>query len=498
MRRTTVWLAVLAAAWATAGRADEPEPDLRRGQRRLGDEAQRKPGDEKDAPWLGVAVGPVPKAVAIHLGLKDRGVMVRNVAKGGPADEAGLERYDVLVEADDAPVPAEVEAFIEMIGRRKAGEKVALTVVQGGKRRTVHAALARRPDGPVAYKYDEEDEGLFWRDRTGVSGKIFRKGPHGWEGIGGTDELNRALADILRKRRGWEEAEPFFSEARTRDRVAWTDEGVRTEVERDYSGALTVRRTRRDEKGLAAKVVRYPSEEHFRKEDPKACDRYRDLLASEQRAEPRPAPPRRPLRFHVQRTDADETVVVESTDDGRIAVTRTRNVDGRKETKRREYAGPDELRKQDEPAFDLFREATAPRPQPPGPEAGPRGLDDWRRRVEARTREIDEALRRAKEELERVRREAAERTEELGSRFREAGEEARRRAEHLLRQVHEKMGRLSEPSQEFEVQEDGRIVVHIRKGLSALRMTFRNEDDMAKRRPDLHKQYRGMFAPTGR
>lgn len=498
MRRTTVWLAVLAAAWATAGRADEPEPDLRRGQRRLRDEPERRPGDEKDAPWLGVAVGPVPRPVAIHLGLKERGVMVRNVAKGGPADEAGLQRYDVLVEVDDAPVPAEVEAFIEMIHRRKAGEKVALTVVQGGKQRTVRVALARRPAGAVAYKYEDEDEGLFWRDRTGISGKIFRKGPHGWEGVGGTDELTRLLPEILRKHGRWDEAEPFFSEDRTRDRVAWTDEGVRIEVERDYSGALTVRRTRRDEKGLATKIVRYRNEEDFQKQDPKAFDRYRDLSASERRMERRPLPPRRPLRFHIQRTDGDETVVVQSTEDGRIAVARTRIVDGRKETKRREYANPDELRKQDEAAFDLLREATAAPVPPPEPGPGPRGLDEWRRRVEDRTHEIDEALRRAKEELERVRREAAERTEELGNRLRGAGEEARRRAEHLLREVHEKVGRLSEPSQEFEVQEDGRIVVHIRKGPSALRMTFRNEDDMAKRRPDLHKEYRRISAPPER
>ena len=48
---------------------------------------------------------------------------------------------------------------------------------------------------------------------------------------------------------------------------------------------------------------------------------------------------------------------------------------------------------------------------------------------------------------------------------------------------------LAKPKHTFEVQTDGTIEVRIRKGDSELVQIFRDEDDLARRSPELYDKY---------
>lgn len=78
------------------------------------------------------------------------GVGVRNVAKGGPAERAGLsgllqgraglELGDVIVKIDGSPVAKTADLF-KVLDRRRIGDTVDLEVVRNGARRTVKVTL---------------------------------------------------------------------------------------------------------------------------------------------------------------------------------------------------------------------------------------------------------------------------------------------------------------------------------------------------------------------
>ena len=74
------------------------------------------------------------------------GARVRDVTKGGPADQAGLSAAgDVIVGVDGRPVrtPADVSSAVS---RLKPGDSVRVTVRRGGDRRTVRIRLTTRPE----------------------------------------------------------------------------------------------------------------------------------------------------------------------------------------------------------------------------------------------------------------------------------------------------------------------------------------------------------------
>lgn len=107
------------------------------------------------ATWIGVRVSAVPEAVAAHIG-RD-GLMVVNVAKGSPADTAGLERYDVLVSIDRKPI-TDLSSLTQTIGQIGDGKSASLVVVRGGKERTVSVSPARRPSDTPEFKYEEPND----------------------------------------------------------------------------------------------------------------------------------------------------------------------------------------------------------------------------------------------------------------------------------------------------------------------------------------------------
>jgi putative serine protease PepD len=111
-------------------------------------------------PWIGATIQPLIPEVAKFLKLKiERGAMIAEVAKGGPADEAGMKGGnqrvqvgnmivivggDIVVKADQHDVKTHDE-LIRYIREKKPGDAILLKVYRKGNFEEVKVTLGERP-----------------------------------------------------------------------------------------------------------------------------------------------------------------------------------------------------------------------------------------------------------------------------------------------------------------------------------------------------------------
>jgi serine protease DegQ len=95
--------------------------------------------------FLGVGGAEVTPAMAqaFNLGV-DQGVLVQDVEPGTPAQQAGIEPGDVLVELGGERLDS-VEDLLTLLRRRSPGDEVVIRIVRGGERTDVTVVLAERP-----------------------------------------------------------------------------------------------------------------------------------------------------------------------------------------------------------------------------------------------------------------------------------------------------------------------------------------------------------------
>jgi serine protease Do len=109
--------------------------------------------------WLGVAIAEVPEDEASKYGLAEaRGVLVRGVMPGQPAERAGVRPNDVVVAVDGAPVegPRELQRIISVaaIGRTvklnlmREGQPTEIEVVVGAYQASAAVPVRRAPEKP--------------------------------------------------------------------------------------------------------------------------------------------------------------------------------------------------------------------------------------------------------------------------------------------------------------------------------------------------------------
>ncbi len=111
-------------------------------------------------PWIGASVFPLIPEFAKFLGLKvERGAMIMEVVRGGPADKAGLRGGDRQVQVGNVmlPVGGDVitefdgekvnssDELIRLIRARLPGDRVALKILRNVKFLTVNITLGERP-----------------------------------------------------------------------------------------------------------------------------------------------------------------------------------------------------------------------------------------------------------------------------------------------------------------------------------------------------------------
>ena len=95
---------------------------------------------------LGVSGQNITPVMAKGLSLaRDHGVILADVEPESPADRAGLKRGDVLIGLDGQPIVS-ASQLENRIFRRRAGDKVRLTILRGKEELTITLAVRERAD----------------------------------------------------------------------------------------------------------------------------------------------------------------------------------------------------------------------------------------------------------------------------------------------------------------------------------------------------------------
>ncbi|MCM2357583.1 MAG: DegQ family serine endoprotease [Geobacteraceae bacterium] len=83
--------------------------------------------------WIGVAIQTVTPELAQSFGLEgEKGALVSEVVKDGPADHAGIKSGDIILEFDDKTVH-EMNELPRLVAATPVGKKVAVKVLRDGK-----------------------------------------------------------------------------------------------------------------------------------------------------------------------------------------------------------------------------------------------------------------------------------------------------------------------------------------------------------------------------
>ncbi len=105
--------------------------------------------------WMGIEAQELNQELAASFGLQaPTGVIIAGVVPGGPADRAGLQPGDVLLEVDGQPV-LDPRRTMSDIAAVEPGTELPLTVVRGGERRELTIELGERPT-PESRRPDQD------------------------------------------------------------------------------------------------------------------------------------------------------------------------------------------------------------------------------------------------------------------------------------------------------------------------------------------------------
>lgn len=98
-------------------------------------------GGQIARPWLGLSILPIPFELSKKLGFKrPYGVQVVEVYPGGPADKAGLQKGDYILEMDGKEL-ADDAALDYRVAISPVGKTAQLTILRGGERQVVPVIL---------------------------------------------------------------------------------------------------------------------------------------------------------------------------------------------------------------------------------------------------------------------------------------------------------------------------------------------------------------------
>jgi serine protease Do len=112
--------------------------------------------------WLGVAIQDLTSEMAEYYGLKDRkGVMVADVFKGDPAEAAGIQARDIILEVNDKKVETSRQLTAQ-IAALKVGDTAKVLVFRNGEEKVFDVTIAKRDDTRLASQSapgEQEEEG---------------------------------------------------------------------------------------------------------------------------------------------------------------------------------------------------------------------------------------------------------------------------------------------------------------------------------------------------
>lgn len=132
--------------------------------------------------FIGIQYTPVDENIARAFDLQEiQGILINDVVDDSPAQQAGLESGDVIVEVNGDRVVGSREFQFE-IANMRPGEDVNLTFIRNGERQSVDLTLAQRPTDEVAAVENggsvEDITGFAVRDLTSDLAERLRISPN--------------------------------------------------------------------------------------------------------------------------------------------------------------------------------------------------------------------------------------------------------------------------------------------------------------------------------
>lgn len=107
--------------------------------------------------FLGVKINEIDSKFAQQQGIKDlRGVYVAEVTDGSSAQDAGIERGDIITSINGAIVNSTSE-LLEQVSRYRPGDKIAVTINRDGKDKNLNVVLRNRDNTTSIVKHEEKD-----------------------------------------------------------------------------------------------------------------------------------------------------------------------------------------------------------------------------------------------------------------------------------------------------------------------------------------------------
>ena len=235
--------------------------------------------EERPSAWFGVRVTPPGPALTYQLGLADRGLLITNICKNSPAERCGLQRFDVVVSFDGAPIAqqSDLSGRIQQLGPQA---KVSVLVLREAEERILDTQLAAWPESSKLEWVYEEAPTVVWRDKIDVGGHILKILPSGDVGFEPLDVQNmprqfRLLLQGLHPK----EVIVWNDDGQNRVKCRTTKEDVVIEVEQDTGGRIHVRRIPTE--GQAEETVEevYADEQALQDGDKEAHEVFQDCSA---------------------------------------------------------------------------------------------------------------------------------------------------------------------------------------------------------------------------
>jgi serine protease Do len=97
--------------------------------------------------WLGVKIQSVTDDIAESMGMgTPHGALIADVTKTGPAEKAGIEAGDVVIEFDGRPIK-EMKDLPRIVAETDIGKSVVVKLLRQGKEVSVSVAVGRLEDG---------------------------------------------------------------------------------------------------------------------------------------------------------------------------------------------------------------------------------------------------------------------------------------------------------------------------------------------------------------
>ncbi|MGB7062619.1 MAG: PDZ domain-containing protein [Candidatus Zixiibacteriota bacterium] len=106
--------------------------------------------------WLGVYLQDINRDIKEAMDLESkRGALIAGVVEDSPAEEAGIEEEDVIVEFDGEKV-RNTSSLTRLVKKHSPGDKITLTLVRDGKEKSIAVILGKQPKDEFIYEHDFE------------------------------------------------------------------------------------------------------------------------------------------------------------------------------------------------------------------------------------------------------------------------------------------------------------------------------------------------------